>query len=165
MRKYLLLISAVVFLLDAFTKWLVKAKVPLYSSVDVIPGLFRITHLENTGAAFSLFADSPGPWASRLLILFSLTALVVISVLLWRHGSVINVINVTTLSLALFLGGTLGNLCDRLARGRVTDFLDVYAGAHHWPPFNIADSAIVVGALLLAWRALFAPAKTKRETS
>jgi signal peptidase II len=161
MRRYLLLISAVVFALDAFSKWLVKAEIPLYGSVDVISGLFRITHLENTGAAFSLFADSSGPWASRLLILFSLAALVVISVLLWRSGSVMNV---TTLSLALFLGGTLGNLCDRLARGRVTDFLDVYIGTHHWPPFNIADSAIVVGALLLAWRALFAPAKARRGT-
>jgi signal peptidase II len=162
MRKYLLLISAVVFALDAFSKWLVKVKIPLYGSVDVIRGLFRITHLENTGAAFSLFADSSGPWASRLLILFSLTALVVILLLLWRNGSVMNV---TTLSLALFLGGTLGNLCDRLARGRVTDFLDVYLGTHHWPPFNIADSAIVVGALLLAWRALFAPVKSGRRTS
>lgn len=162
MRRYLLLISAVVFALDAFTKRLVKAEVPLYSSVDLIPGLFRITHLENTGAAFSLFADSSGPWASRLLILFSLTALVVISLLLWRNGSVMNL---TTVSLALFLGGTLGNLCDRLARGRVTDFLDVYLGTHHWPPFNVADSAIVVGALLLAWRALFAPAKAGRSTS
>ncbi len=158
MRKYLLLISGLIFALDGFTKWLVKAKIPLYGSVDVIPGLFRITHLENTGAAFSLFADSPGPWAGRLLIVFSLTALVVISILLC-------VISVTTVSLALFLGGTLGNLCDRLAQGRVTDFLDVYVGAHHWPPFNIADSAIVVGALLLAWRALFAPARAKRKTS
>jgi signal peptidase II len=158
MRKYLLLISGIVFVLDAFTKWLVKAKIPLSSSIDVIPGLFRITHLENTGAAFSLFADFPGPWAGRLLILFSLTALVVISILLRRNGSVINV---TTLSLALFLGGTMGNLCDRLALGRVTDFLDVYVGTHHWPPFNVADSAIVVGASLLAWRALFAPPDRK----
>jgi signal peptidase II len=162
MRRYLLLISAVVFALDSFTKRLVKAKIPLYGGVDVISGLFRITHLENTGAAFSLFADSRGPWASRLLISFSLTALVVISVLLWRNG---NTINVTTLSLALFLGGTLGNLCDRLARGRVTDFLDVYVGTHHWPPFNIADSAIVAGALLLAWGVLFAPAKASRRNS
>jgi signal peptidase II len=159
MRKYLLLISAIVLALDASSKWLVKAKVPLYDSIDVIPGLLHITHLENTGAAFSLFADSRGPWAGRLLILFSLTALAVISVLLWRNGSVINV---TTVSLALFLGGTLGNLWDRLARGRVTDFLDVYVGTHHWPPFNIADSAIVVGALLLAWQALFGPGKARR---
>ncbi|HEY6309057.1 MAG TPA: signal peptidase II [Candidatus Angelobacter sp.] len=153
MRKYLLLISAVVFALDALTKWLVRQKIPLDGNTDIVPGLFRLTHLENTGAAFSLFADSPGPWAGRFLVLFSLVALVVISVLLWRHGTAINV---TTVSLALFLGGTLGNLCDRLVQGKVTDFLDFYIGPHHWPPFNVADSAIVVGALLLAGRVFFA---------
>jgi signal peptidase II len=158
MRKYLLFISAVIFALDALTKWLVRQKIPLDGNIDIIPGLFRLTHLENTGAAFSLFADSPGPWAGRFLVLFSLIALVVISVLLWRNGTVINV---TTVSLALFLGGTLGNLCDRLVRGRVTDFLDFYVSPHHWPPFNVADSAIVVGALLLAWRALFGRSNPK----
>ena len=162
MRKYLFLISGVVFALDAFTKWLVKARIPLYGNVDVIPGLFRLTHLENTGAAFSLFADSPGAWASRLLVLFSLTALVVILILLWRNG---DAINLTTVSLALFLGGTLGNLCDRLARGRVTDFLDFYVGSHHWPPFNVADSAIVLGALMLAARTLFGSSKDGRKSA
>lgn len=157
MRKHLLLISAFIFALDVFTKWLVKATIPINSDVDIIPGLFRLTHLENSGAAFSLFADSTGPWAGRLLVLFSLIALVVISVLLWRNG---DAINVTTVSLALFLGGTLGNLCDRLARGKVTDFLDFYVGTSHWPPFNVADSAIVVGAVLLAWRALFGSRET-----
>jgi signal peptidase II len=159
MRRYLLLISAIVFALDAFTKWLVKEKLPLESNIDLIPGLFRLTHLENPGAAFSLFADSPGPWPGRVLVLFSLIALVVISVLLWRHGTAINV---TTVSLALFLGGTLGNLCDRMLRGRVTDFLDFYVGPHHWPPFNVADSAIVVGALLLAGKVFFA---SRKETA
>jgi signal peptidase II len=156
MRKYLLFISACIFALDAFTKWLVKEKIPLDSNIDIIPGLFRLTHLENPGAAFSLFADSQGPWPGRLLVLFSLVALVVISVLLWRHGGAINVLSI---SLALFLGGTLGNLCDRLLRGKVTDFLDFYTGTHHWPPFNVADSAIVVGALLLAGRVFFGSQK------
>ena len=158
MRKYYLLIIAGVLALDRLTKWLVIQKIPLYSSVDVIPGIFRLTHLENTGAAFSLFADSRGPWTSRLLVLFSLTAVVVISILLWESKGAINL---NTVSLSLVLGGALGNLWDRLVRGQVTDFLDAYAGSHHWPPFNIADSAIVVGALFLAGRALFAPRKPK----
>jgi len=156
-RQYYLLIVVAVVALDRFTKRLVIQKVPLYSSVDIIPGLFRLTHLENTGAAFSLFADSPGPWAGRLLVVFSLTAVVVISVLLWKSHT----INLTTISLALVMGGALGNLWDRLVRGQVTDFLDVYIGTHHWPPFNVADSAIVVGALFLAGKALFTPNKTK----
>jgi signal peptidase II len=161
MRKYLLLISASIFALDLLTKAVVKERIPLYSGFDVVPGLFRLTHLENTGAAFSLFADSSSPWVGRVLVMFSCIALVVIFVLLWRQGGKLDVVGV---ALALFLGGTLGNLCDRLIRGKVTDFLDFYIGPHHWPPFNVADSAIVVGALLLAWRALFGGASSRRES-
>jgi signal peptidase II len=156
MRKYLILLASFIFLLDRLTKWLVMQKIPLYREVEVIPGVFRLTHLENTGAAFSLFADIPGPWPGRLLVLFSLAALAVITYLLWKLGESLNIL---TLSLALFLGGTLGNLWDRLLQGRVTDFLDFYIGPHHWPPFNVADSAIVVGALMLAGQVLMAPAK------
>ena len=162
MRTQSLLIIGAVLALDRFTKWLVIQRIPLYSSVDLIPGFFRLTHLENTGAAFSLFADSRGPWAGRLLVLFSLVAVVVISTLLWKSKGTINL---TTISLALVLGGTLGNLWDRMVYGQVTDFLDVYVGSHHWPPFNVADSAIVVGAIFLAVRALFAPGKMKDEAS
>jgi signal peptidase II len=146
MRKYLLLISLAVFSLDALTKWLVKTTIPLDSSIDVIPGLFRLTHLENRGAAFSMFADSLGPWPNRLLALLSLAAVVVVSLFLWKRGKRMSRI---TLALALFLGGTLGNLYDRLTRGVVTDFLDVFVGSHHWPAFNVADSAIVAGVLLM----------------
>jgi signal peptidase II len=152
MRKYLLLTSVLIVALDCLTKWLVQQNLPLYGEADLIPGFLRLTHLENPGAAFSLFADSPGPWTGRLLLLFSLAALVVISVLLWRNS---HDLNLTSFSLALFLGGTAGNLLDRLIRGRVTDFIDFYVGAHHWPPFNVADSAIVVGALILAGKAIF----------
>jgi signal peptidase II len=156
MRKYLLLIAALVLVLDRFTKWLVIARIPLYHEVDVIPGLFRLTHLENTGAAFSLFADSPGPWAGRALLLFSLTAVCVITFFLWKLG---DTLDFSTICLAFFLGGTLGNLWDRLLHGRVTDFLDFYVGPHHWPPFNVADSAIVVAAIMLAAQVMFAPRK------
>lgn len=159
MRKYLLFIAGCIVILDQFTKWLVIAKIPLYHEVDVIPGLFRLTHLENTGAAFSLFADIPGPWPGRILLLFSLAAVCVIVFFIWKLGATLNLL---TLCLALFLGGTLGNLCDRLLRGRVTDFLDFYVGPHHWPPFNVADSAIVVAALMLAGQVAFMPAAHKR---
>ena len=158
LRKYLLLTSVLVVVLDALTKWLVQQNLPLYGEAEVIPGFLRLTHLENPGAAFSLFADSPGPWAARLLLLFSVVALVVIAVLLWRNS---NTLNLTSFSLALFLGGTVGNLLDRLLRGRVTDFIDFYVGPHHWPPFNVADSAIVVGALILAAKAIFGHSEHK----
>jgi len=151
MRKYYLLIIAGVLILDRLTKWMVIQKIPLYSSVDVIPGFFRLTHLQNPGAAFSLFAESPSPFKTTILVAVSVAALVIVARLLWLRR---NDFNRTTLALALIMGGATGNLWDRLADGRVTDFLDFYLGAHHWPPFNVADSAIVVGALLLLSRTL-----------
>jgi signal peptidase II len=158
MHNYLLFIAAVVFALDGFTKWWVKTTIPVDTSINVIPGLFRLTHLENRGVAFSMFADSPGPWPNRLLVLVSFAAVVLIGTLLWKRGQVMNR---TTFSLALFLGGTLGNLYDRLTRGMVTDFLDFFVGSHHWPAFNVADSAIVVGVLLLISEILLPPQKEK----
>jgi signal peptidase II len=152
MRRQLLLIALLVLVLDRLTKWLVVARIPLYGGMDIVPGVFRLTHLENKGAAFSMFADSSSPWPGRLLTLFSLVALLAISIFLWKAR---DARNWTWFALALVLGGTLGNLWDRLLRHRVTDFLDFYLGPHHWPPFNVADSAIVMGALLLAGEVLF----------
>lgn len=151
MLKRHLLIALAAVLLDRITKWIVVQTIPLDDVVNIIPGLFRLTHLENTGAAFSLFADSTSPFKTMLLIAFSLLALAVVFFLLWKDRAFYNS---GTLALSLILGGAVGNLWDRLADGKVTDFLDFYIGIHHWPPFNIADSAIVVGALLLLMRML-----------
>lgn len=151
MLKRHLLIALAVVLLDRLTKWVVIQTIPLDDAINIIPGLFRLTHLENTGAAFSLFADSASPFKSTLLIVFSLVALAVVSFLLWKDRTFYNA---GTLALSLILGGAIGNLWDRLAYGKVTDFLDFYIGVHHWPPFNVADSAIVIGALLLLLRIL-----------
>jgi signal peptidase II len=151
MLKRHLLIAIAVVVLDRVTKWAIVQTITLDDAINVIPGLFRLTHLENTGAAFSLFADSTSPFKTMLLIAFSLGALAVVSFLLWKERTIFNA---GTLALSLILGGAVGNLWDRLVDGKVTDFLDFYIGIHHWPPFNIADSAIVVGALLLLLRML-----------
>jgi signal peptidase II len=151
MPKRPLLIALAVLLLDRITKWAIAQTIPLEDVVNIIPSFFRLTHLENTGAAFSLFADSPSPFRTALLIAFSVAALAVVSILLWKDRSVFHS---GTLALSLILGGAIGNLWDRLFYGKVTDFLDFYIGVHHWPPFNVADSAIVVGALLLFMRML-----------
>lgn len=151
MPKRPLLIALAVLLLDRITKWAIAQTIPLEDAVNIIPNFFRLTHLENTGAAFSLFADSPSPFRTTLLIGFSVAALAVVSVLLWKDRSVFHS---GTLALSLILGGAVGNLWDRVSDGKVTDFLDFYIGTHHWPPFNVADSAIVVGALLLFMRML-----------
>jgi signal peptidase II len=152
-RFFYVSIALVVVLLDRWTKHMVAQRIRLYAHIQVIPGFFRLTHTENTGAAFSLFADSPAPWKTGLLIAFSVIALAVVSVLLWKnhHAHV-----VTGIGLSLIMGGAVGNLWDRLTSGRVVDFLLFYFRRYQWPVFNLADSAIVVGAGLLIVEILFA---------
>src|SRR5580658_4175695 len=151
-RAFYLLIALIVLLLDRWTKHVVAQRIRLYAHIQVIPGFFQLTHTENTGAAFSLFADSSAPWKTGLLIAFSGIALVVVSVLLWKNERA----HVATgVGLALIMGGALGNLWDRLARGRVIDFLLFYFKRYQWPVFNLADSAIVIGAGLLVLEILF----------
>ena len=156
-----LLIAAIVVLLDRWSKQIVAKHVRLYAHIQVIPGFFRITHTENTGAAFSLFADSPAPWKTWMLIAFSAIALIVVVTLLWKnhHRHV-----ATGIGLSLIMGGALGNLWDRLLSGRVVDFLLVYIGSYQWPAFNVADSAIVVGAGLLVFEILFAKAPAPEKS-
>jgi len=158
MRKYHVTIAALVVILDRMTKWLVAQKISMNDSVDVIPGLFRLTHVQNKGAAFGLFSESPSEFKVAMLILFSIAALAVVSALLWKNG---NAMNTTAIALSLVFGGALGNLWDRVAAGRVIDFMDFYLGSHHWPAFNVADSAIVVGALLLLSEIFLAPQEEK----
>jgi len=146
MRRYYLLIAIIVLLLDRIAKWAVASNIALHDSIVVIPGFFRLTHVQNTGAAFGLFADSSAQWKVGALVSFSILALVVVSALLWKNG---HSFSTTTIGLSLILGGAMGNLWDRMMSGRVVDFLDFYVGSYHWPAFNIADSAIVIGALLL----------------
>ncbi len=156
------LIAALVVALDRWSKLSVAAHIRMYQHIQIIPGFFRLTHTENTGAAFSLFADSPAHWKTALLIGFSCAAMVIVSVLLWKQT---RAFTITGIALSLILGGALGNLWDRVAHGRVVDFLLVYVKQYQWPVFNLADSAIVIGASLLVLEILFhksssdAPAK------
>lgn len=153
MRRFHFLIALLVVLLDRVTKWLVAKELSLQDHITVIPGFFRLTRVENRGAAFGLFADSPTQWKIAVLVLFSIVALVVVSALLWRNS---HAMTTTGIGLALILGGAVGNLWDRLLSGRVVDFLLFYIGRYQWPAFNVADSAIVCGAGLLVIEILFA---------
>lgn len=160
-RTVYLLIALIVVLLDRWTKYIVARRIALYAHIQVIPGFFRITHTENTGAAFSLFADSHAPWKTGMLIAFSVVALVVVSVLLWKnnHAHIL-----TGVALSLILGGAIGNLWDRVRSGRVVDFLLFYIKQYQWPVFNLADSAIVVGAALLVLEIVFGQEKHANKT-
>ncbi len=156
------LLALFVVLLDRWTKRLVAAHIPIYNhGIQVIPGFFRITHTENTGAAFSLFADSPSHWKTAMLISFSVLAMIVVSVLLWKQS---RALTMTGIALSLILGGAVGNLWDRVASGRVVDFLLFYVKTYQWPVFNLADSAIVIGASLLVLEIIFGQPKTTSAT-
>jgi signal peptidase II len=144
---WLLLISAFVMLADHLTKSWVAAHVHLGGAIPVIPGILRITHWTNEGAAFSLFANSASPNMVRWgLIGFSLLAALVVLVAMFRLG---NCFTLTTVALALIFGGALGNVHDRITYGSVVDFIEVHIFRYHWPDFNVADSSIVTGAGLL----------------
>jgi signal peptidase II len=141
-----LLVSLAVIVLDQWTKWLVEVHLPHHSTHPVIPGLFNLTHVRNTGVAFGLFA-SDGGGGGWLLTLLGLGALIAVGLYFWYTPSRDRVLLV---ALALVVGGAVGNLIDRVSSGAVTDFLDVYMGLHHWPSFNVADSAISIGIVLMA---------------
>ncbi len=147
-----LVIAVAAVLLDRATKLAIEYTLPSGSSITVVPGLFDITHVHNRGAAFGLFADSASEWRTAILIGFSALALAVVAYLLWKNE---HTLFSTGIGLALILGGAVGNLWDRIARGQVTDFLHFYVGNHVWPDFNVADSCIVVGAILLLYEILF----------
>ena len=142
-----LLVSLAVIVLDQWTKWLVEVHLPHHSTQPVIPGFFNLTHVRNTGVAFGLFASDGGGGGSWLLTLLGLGALVAVGLYFWYTPSRDRVL---LAALALVVGGAVGNLIDRVSSGAVTDFLDVFIGLHHWPSFNVADSAISVGIVLMA---------------
>ncbi len=146
-RGVALAIAAAVVILDRITKRIVVHQLPNGQANTVIPNLFRITDVHNTGAAFSMFAESASPTTVRnILIAFSIIAAIVLIGMLWRVG---RTITLSTVALALILGGAVGNLYDRVRYSYVVDFLEVHIGNYHWPDFNLADSCIVIGACLL----------------
>jgi signal peptidase II len=160
MRKFHFLIALFVVALDRVTKWTISRRLSLHGSIPVVPGFFRIIHTENPGAAFGIFSDSPSPWKITMLIVFSVIALVIVSTLLWKNS---HTLTSTGIGLSLILGGAVGNLWDRLVSRRVVDFLLFYIGPHQWPAFNVADSAIVVGAGLLVFEILFAKSPSQQS--
>ncbi len=146
-RPWLIVLAGVVILLDRLSKLWIDRHVPRGAFITVIPGVFRISHVFNTGAAFSLFAESLSPALVRnVLIWFSVAAVFVVMGMIWRMG---RVFSWTGIALGLILGGAIGNLYDRIRFSYVVDFLEVKIVHYHWPDFNLADSCIVIGACLL----------------
>ncbi len=145
-RIHYLVISLVVLVLDVWTKWLVATHISLHETISLVPNLFEIVHVRNTGAAFGIGANSDSQLVPLLLNAGALAVFFVVVVYAIRTAVTDRVLQV---GLHLILGGAIGNLFDRFRLGYVVDFLDVYIRDHHWPAFNVADSAICIGIALL----------------
>jgi signal peptidase II len=139
--------AALVLALDRLSKWFIETTVSFLEPRRVIPGFFDIVRSENRGVAFGFFNDSTSEWRTLILVLLSVAAVIGVTVLLWRPE---RLDRLSRWGCALILGGAAGNVLDRILYGRVTDFLLFYIGDYQWPAFNVADSAIVVGSILLA---------------
>ncbi|NOQ93233.1 MAG: lipoprotein signal peptidase [Methylophaga sp.] len=156
MLKYLWL-SGLVIVLDQISKWVMVSWLSLYETVAVIP-YFNLTMAHNTGAAFSFLAGAGG-WQRWFFV--CLTAVISIGLFIWLRK--LAKTKLEAVSISLILGGAIGNVIDRLYFGYVIDFLDVYYGTYHWPAFNIADSAICIGAALLIIDSFKAEPKSDKE--
>jgi len=147
--------------LDQLTKFLIARSIELYQTVTVIPGFFNLTRVHNRGAIFGFLGNTSNPLALVLLNLGSLVAFAVVTYYFLKTPSEMVL---TKLAFALIISGAMGNIVDRIIRGYVIDFLDFYVGRFHWPFFNLADSCITVGAIILVFT-LFRSSKTCSQSS
>jgi signal peptidase II len=142
--KYAFLVALIIFILDQFTKYLITSYVSPYEIIRVLP-FFNIVYVENIGSAFGMFKSL----GNIFFIAVAALAMVFVTILIIKDKD-------NRLSFSLILGGAAGNLVDRLVYGYVIDFLDVYAGRYHWPAFNVADSALTIGIVLMVLKMFFA---------
>jgi signal peptidase II len=141
-------VAVLISLLDRFSKLRIEHSFGTFDVIPLIPNLLRVVHTENPGAAFGVLADGNPLVRSVILIGVSALVLVFVASALWTRGQAYTAV-LTRLGLAFIFGGAVGNLYDRILRGTVTDFIEVYHGDWSFPAFNVADSAITVGACLL----------------
>ena len=147
-QVFLILVSLAVVVGDRLSKRLIQHSLTAMDSISVFSGWLRIIHTENPGGAFGVLAE--GNALLRTVVLIGVSALVLVFVVraLWSRNPSFHA-STTRLGLALILGGAIGNLYDRVVHGTVTDFIEVYHGGWSFPAFNVADSAITIGAVLL----------------
>jgi len=150
--KAFLILAPGVLLLDQVSKAAVSTTLKMYEIRPIIHGLLNLTRVHNTGAAFGLLAGQP----SILRTLFFLgVSVLAMGVVLWMLFRLPPNQKVELVALSLIFGGALGNVIDRARLGEVIDFIDVYYRTYHWPAFNVADSAITIGVILLLYRLVF----------
>ncbi len=154
------LVLVAVLVVDQATKHWVITSFGLYEVRTVVPGFFNLTYVTNSGAAFSLFANVASPWRHYFFFGVGGVAIIGLTVYYFRYcrGNWLYLV-----TFACVVGGAAGNLIDRVRYGFVIDFLDVYVGNAHWPTFNVADSAICVGAALFVLGTILESKKEPRE--
>ena len=155
-KPYLLAILAII-AADQASKWLVVRFLPLNTVRDVIKGCFRLWHVRNSGAVWGFFSGHDGGLVPGVITALAIAALLVVA-FFFLHADRRQRLELA--AYASILGGALGNIIDRLRLGYVVDFLDAYVKSQHWPTFNVADSCITIGVLLLAvslWRGTCTP--------
>ena len=151
-KAWMVALASAVLALDQWSKLWIERRFELYERMIVIDGFFDLHHVKNTGIAFGLFPSGGRLLQTALLVGFALIAMALVTYLFVQSSSQQKLL---LLALALVLGGALGNVVDRIVFQQVTDFLDAYLGQRHWPTFNVADSAITVGIVLLAIESFF----------
>ncbi len=150
-RHHLLFVMTVlvIVVLDQISKVYIDTHMTLHDSIPVVQGFFNITYVRNPGAAFGFLADSTPLVRAFFLIGVSIFAsgLIVYYVMKMKTEDIL-----LTYGMSLIMGGAVGNLIDRVRLGEVIDFLDVYISTYHWPAFNVADSAVSIGAVILFYQ-------------
>ncbi|MFH1081738.1 MAG: signal peptidase II [Pseudomonadota bacterium] len=147
-KKYILLgaTTGLILMIDQITKFYVDSSMRLHESIPVIEGFFNITYVRNPGAAFGFLANASPLFRSIFFMAVTILAIILVLHYVWKSRAEEPFL---TVALSLILSGAIGNLIDRVRLGEVIDFLDVYISSYHWPFFNVADSAISVGAVIL----------------
>jgi signal peptidase II len=148
--------AAMVIIIDQITKAAISSRFLMHESYEVINGFFNLVYVMNPGAAFGFLAGASATF--RYIFFIGITVLAILLIIYYlvksQHSNVITVI-----SLTLIFAGAVGNLVDRIRFGAVVDFLDVYISTWHWPAFNVADSAITIGAVLMIWEMMIGSKK------
>lgn len=147
-RTMALVVAMLIVLADRLTKVAIQHSMNGYENIPVIPGFLRIVHTENPGAAFGMLAEGNPMLRAAILIGVSSLVLIFVAGALWSKNGAYTALS-SRFALGLILGGAIGNLLDRIIRGTVTDFIEVYHRGWSFPAFNVADSAITVGAVIL----------------
>ncbi|MDY0132500.1 MAG: signal peptidase II [Desulforegulaceae bacterium] len=151
-RLRFVLIVLIGVLFDQASKIIVVEYIPLFQSIEIIPGFFDLTHLRNPGGAFGFFADKS---QNIRVFVFVFMAFIALFLILWFYKTTDKNLKWLRISYSMIFAGAVGNLIDRIKFGYVVDFLDIYIKDMHWPAFNIADSFISIGMCIIVYHVLF----------